>query len=146
MTYLCEFLRILFLKAFCFGPHSWLMDQSAQPSTGLVTGRSSQTLESVCAFTNGLKQPHLSLNFLCHVLHKWKDGCVCSSNVDNLQFPKDAFGGATNDDFKAHLCKRLSPPQSDLGALFSRVVKLLFMFGGKCRGSCNLKLLIQSIF
>lgn len=41
--------------------------------------------------------------------------CVCSSDLDNLQFSKDAFGGATNCDLKVY--RRLSPAKRDLGAL-----------------------------
>lgn len=120
-------------KVFCFIVHSCLTDQSAQPSTGLVP----LGLEPMCAFINGPQpEPYHCLWILGPDPSTQKD-VVHAADWGNLQFPKDAFGGATNCDLKVH--RRGSLTKSDLRALcnyfclkiISCIMKLPYVFGYK---------------
>ena len=70
-------------NVFCFIVHNCLIDQSAQPSTGLVP----LVLEPMCAFINGLQsEPYHSLWILRPDPSKQKDvvhaavtGATCNS-------------------------------------------------------------------
>ena len=70
----------------------------------------------MCTFINGLQsEPCGSSWVLSPGPHKQKDDVLAAPDLDNLQYPRDAVGGATNCDLKVSW--RLSPAQSDLGAL-----------------------------